>query len=934
MNPLTAYQPVSASSICVFEGLLGALPPERHLELFSRTLDIPGLREAGLGYEFRVLERALGDPSPPNLARAFSLYQRPGRLFYHAAREARTLAETLEIAIDAPPEDPPLRPEDAAAQSAWHRFDRFASGAARLMDMGALYDPVGALSGGIIYFLDKQGLKSHWDEARRKGEEWAPPPSFGVLSRENPARLERYNRGLNDQVGDVNFGFPPELQMTVVPQAYADLLRRKSGFHVTIPASEILGDVLTPEWAGSLPPGALVLNGMKGLYDGLTPLEYEEKILGPEGMRQVIDFLGFASSSKETREIREYLEGKRPSLAPLEIVLACLDANRGVELAMRYCGPSAQIGFGTFEGIPIVTVEDLGLPKPVRFVVLSDRDAIRANEKASIDKNLQALRLGGDLFRMMEERAVQGVAGDDDLYRRFASEYRTRMEQAEQDIRKVLELEGIPASKRVLLPGVVKDLYGSWGTEDFKNLYGLVRRIFAPDAAEEEWREATILLKLQIRRYYSVRNPCYGFGMAADRAAMMHGRGLDRETLKATARRMVERGQISEADVALLGDPSSAHFFFSTIPEGLLPEGLQIAAQLPDRCRLLKIEMGDLPESYRDAFFLVQRLQRSALFDADVYRRIVEVSRELAHVFLGDPRSEKTAYLSSLAALRTLFEKGYALLRASGRVIEAGREAQGLVARIVGHVRLLVRNIESNGRIGPAEIAVINQGVIEALTVANLFYILPPEESRTEAERLNRRLKALASYAKTLDLDEVFPPSSAPEGGIDAQAARLMVKMRDRIFAAIGERLIDLTYQMNVRLHSVDRAITRGEVGKALDRMIREIEEAIRGSDDSPADPMAAFLLGGVVQMVRQTRNLLPRKLSARQSLLTYQALVEALIHTRRFLVMPEDRAEVEIRYTLKRFSKIQAYLKGHPEVKSPLWNFGNGNSNPPPPLS
>lgn len=926
MSASSLFVPVSAANIALFEGILGSLPAGRRQELFSDTLNhvigSEGLQAERLAFERGILQTAISDPSQANLDRAFSLYQRPGRLFFEAAHHVDEFMSLQPAEVPPDLQEVSSREEDVAAQQAWWRFE---AGATRFLDMGTLFDPVGALSGGIIYYLGQQGLQGHP----------APPPSFGVLSRESPARLERYNRGLNDQVGDVDFGFPTALKMVVVPNVYAELLRGRLGFHVAIPASEIVEDYATVAWAKSLHPEARILTSIKGLVDGRTPLEYYEDILKKAKRdNPVIDFLGFASSSKLVREQREFRDGKRTALEPLEIVLATPDANHGVELATRLGGNGATLKQETYEGIPLTVVENPSLPRPVRFVVLSDRAAIRANEKASIDKNLQALRLGGDLFAMMEEQAAQGVVGDDELYKKFASDYQAQMVLAEQDIRKVLELEGIPSNKRVILPEVLRDLYGSWGTDDFKNLYELVGRIFAPDAAVEDWQEAMVLLKLRIRQYYSVRNPCYGFCMAADRAAMIHGRWLGSDTLRSTAKRLLDKGEITEKDMGSLGiieEKSFTHFFFSMIPEGLSPEGLQIAQQLPDRCRLFKLKMEALPASYRNAFLLVQRLQRSALFDADVYRKIVDVSRDLAHVLVGDARAEKTAYLKYLASLREHFESGYRLLRASEKVLRSGRDAQFLVGRIVGHMRLLIRNIENNESIGPAEIAVINQGVIEALTMANLFYILPPEESRTEAEHLNRRLKALASYGRSLDLNEVFPRTKQTESALDAQYMRLIVGMKDKVFGAVGDRLIDLTYKMNVRLHSLDRAITRGEVGKALDGMIAALVESAKGKEAS-ADPGISFFLGGVAQTVRQIRSLLPKKFSPHQSLLLYQSLVEALIHTRRFIVLPEDRAEVEIGYTMKRFFKIQEYLKGNADVHTPLWYFGNGNSNPPPP--
>jgi hypothetical protein len=44
-------------------------------------------------------------------------------------------------------------------------------------------------------------------------------------------------------------------------------------------------------------------------------------------------------------------------------------------------------------------------------------------------------------------------------------------------------------------------------------------------------------------------------------------------------------------------------------------------------------------------------------------------------------------------------------------------------------------------------------------------------------------------------------------------------------------------------------------------------------------------------------------------------------------LVLPADRAAVEIQYTAKRFQKIYDFARG--VEASPLWYFGNGNSVP-----
>jgi hypothetical protein len=933
MTPLETFAPVAAVSLVQFEGLLLSLPSSQRSDLLSHTLQVIDFSGRGLGFERQVLETALSSGSEEQLLRAASLYERPGRLFYEGARHVREIARRLGREIPDINSAAPLPPEDLAAQRAWHWLGHLEGGAAQFADMGAFYDPVGAFSGGIIHFLDRQGLRAHWRSVHHESDDRGPPPAFGILSREKPGRRERYNQGHVDKIGNVVLDFPPELRMVVVPPVYAELLRGKLEFHLTVPASEILEDWVSSAWAKGLHPNARVQTGIKSLVSGMRPLQYFDKVLREAGRPNVpvTDFLGFLSSSKLMRENREFYEGKRASLEPVEIVLACKRGNVATAQAHRMAGPGARTRVETFEGISLTIVENLDLPRPVRFVIVDDPDVIDANEIASIDKNLQAVRLGGDLFNAMLPYALKGEAGGESLYGQFAQAYDREMRRAEVDIRKVLELEGVPASKRILLPGVLKDLYGSWGTEDFGPLYELVSQIFSPTASPEAWQEAMILLKLKVGQYYSVRNPCYGFCMAANRAAMMHGRWLSRNDVEVSVKRLQEKGLLSEGQVSLVGsfeDKSDVHFFFSMIPEGLLPEGLQIAEQMKDRCKLIGVRVNELPQSYQEAHRSALSLRRSLFFDPGVALDVVKLSRELAHVFPGDSRAEKRAYLGYLERLLEHFEQGYKILRASRHMLPGSGDTQFVLKRLIAHLRRTVRRVHSDEGIGPREISMINQVIVETLTVVSRFYFLNQEEGREEASYLMRRLKKLHT-SQTKDFGDLFPEPASPGGTVDGPFARLLVERRDAIFDSVGQGLIELTYEMNVRLHSIDQPITKREIGQALKNIIQALEDTVDRL--SRSDQLAAFFLGGLKETIRLIQKGLPKKLDQHRSHLTYQALAEALIHTRRFLVLPEDRAAVEVQYTIKRFQRILEYVRGDRDIPSPLWHFGNGNSRPPP---
>ncbi|HSA59679.1 MAG TPA: hypothetical protein VLJ37_08340 [bacterium] len=939
MSGFPSFTYVPPACLELMQRVVTALPGASVPSLLQNTLALTDLSARGLGFEHDLIRRALSDPS--TLDQALALYQRPGRLFYAVAPHAEELRSALGLSIEMP-EAIIDRPEDKRAQFAWQRFAALEKGATEFVDQGVFYDPVSAMSHGVIHYLDREGQNDRRLQRRARGEDWTPPPSFGVLSRESPERLEQYNRCENDHLGDLAFDYPPELQMVVVPRVYAPLLRSRMEWQVVINASDQLKGAFTPEKARELPKSVRLLTGMKGLPGGRTPLELFDDVLKEAGLEvPVSDAMGYASASRIVREQRLNRAGRRGQGDLLEIVLSDPHTLNALEIAKRWTNAGDRgVRQETYRGVPLVVVENLNLRPPLKVTIVSDRDVIRANEKASIDKNLQAIKLGKDLFERMLSSVMDGQMGDPLLYREFAKFYEERMEQAEYDILAAMELEDIPENKRVILPGVRKDLYGSWTTTSFEPLYQLVQKIFNPETPEHEWQEAMVLLKLKIGEYYSVRNPQYGFCMAVDRAAVMAGRYLSREKLVQTVERLRAKGLLVDQDgkplshekidrkVGLRATPNGAHFFFSTIPQGLSPEGLQIAEQLPNRHGRKRIKR--LPKSYEEAHLHVERLQNSVFFDPEIYSQIVDLSREFGGIFAGAPAAQRLKYLSLLEALNSHFEKALGALIASKHVYPRIHDTQELLKQLVVRMRILIGRVRENSDLGPEEIALLNQGMIETLTVANLFFMLPPEEMENEVRHLLRRLKAVLHYAKSGDIEDLFPLKSGDSASGEPGVNAMLAELKQSIFPAVSGGLIELTYRMNVRLHSGGEAVEKKHVMDALQQIAGSLKDAVKSLDGADFKPRSfldgvANTLDGIAKDFQANK-----KISKLQRLFIYQALVECLIHTRRFLVLPPDRAGLEFQYTVKRFLKIHGFVQG--TVESPLWFFGNGNSNPPPP--
>lgn len=919
--------PVPQTRLQLVSGLFQSVDPARLRPLLERVysaISMPGFSEARVR-----IQAALGqtDEAVLETARHAILGNHPTLLalipYANELAEAAGLGSLVaelergSAVFGAPPVFEDVRVEDA--------WERLITGAGALHGFHpALYAPVGALAVGAIHLLDRRGLQAHGQA----------PPSFGIFvrGRESPGRIAQYNLGETSSVGNVAFDFPPELQMAVVPSTHLSELRRRAPIQFVMPASEVLAEYFAVDWARDLPQNATIVSGVKGLVTGgKTPLEYFAEVFREAGRSDicVVDVLGYLPSSAMMREQRETLAGKSPTTASWDVVLTSNFPLRAVALAKRWAGPGVVEREENYQGVPVIVVENNEFVPPLRMVIVTDPDVIRANELASVYKNLEALQLGRLLLEEMFAHIHKGRRADATLASELNAFYQRHMQEAERDMERVLELESIPKAKAVILPEVRNDLYGSWGTQNFLEMYQLAWSLLRRDASKEEWSEAMVLLKRRIRGYYSVRNPCYGFCLAADRAAVLMGRWLSQEEVAETIRRLQQKGLIP-ADEPIPEGNDSPHFFFSMIPEGLVPEGLQVAELLRERYRGDRFRR--LPQSFREAHLLVERIQRQMFFAPEIQRSIVDLSLEAARILPGSAEVTRERFLEIGERLYVFFERALRILRAGERIYPQQRQTQAFVAEQTRMIRQILDQIRANERLGSQEICLLNQAMLEALTRANLFYILPPTEVRQQVAYLRRRLGYIAEFAIHGGGPGALAPTDEPFGSTDLPLVPILSGVRERLFEKIGEGLIALTHDMSAKIYEEGTAISRASLVRAVGAMTTAIETAKGQIDaDSPPDDF----LFGILKTLHDIRGLVEsrdRKLNGHERLRIFQALIEAMIHARRFLIYPPEQAAVEVRYTVKRFERIRDFLRGETGVSSPLWYFSTGKTLRPVP--
>lgn len=917
------------------------LPAERVPALLVRT---DAFLEGRPDWEMEksIIRRALESRDANQMDEAFRLFQWKGPLLAVLAPQAEKIGREIGFgeAVDSLGDFwQTAETVDRQTISAWSDLE--AGVLTGLQYAPALCDPPGALAYGAIHYLDRQGLRLFCRDEKKR------PPLLGLLSRNETAlRMATFNlRRESDKVGgEIGFDFPPDLQMQVVPSVYAKRLR-KLPLQFDMISSDVFAGLYTRTWASSLRQEAVVATGVKGLTaEGLTPLEHLELVL-KEAKREdvtVIDILGFLPSRKMMGEMREFLAGDRTNFSEdtWSVTLACPDAIRTEQLLRRWLGDDVKIAKKMCreredtEEVLTYVAENPDCRPPLRITIVFDRDVIRANELASIYKNLAALDLGNFLFEEMFKAAVAGKPWDSTLRLEFAKRYRERMEMAERDVRRALELRKIPEGKRIILQDIRHDMYGSWDTENFENLYRLVRQIFGPVTTAKEAAEGMILLKLWIQIYYSVRNTAYAFCAAADHEAARNGISLDSEALRAAVaglagtKLLPKERELPADEEALrrlgLVMQRAPHRSFSMIPSGLFPESLQIARLLPlhfsDDDLFIRISE-ELP-TFQSAFEVAERFQHKSFLDPQIHASVVKICSEMAGILPGRP-GNREIFLRKAIEIRALFEGAGKILETSDQILPRRRlELLAFLRLLIQKMSAIIVNTEIDEILKDSDIALINQATFEVLARANRFYILPLSEIRDEAKFILERLDQLVAFSETGKWDNLYP---APAGGMGEGASpeRDLTRDRSSFFESIGPGLVDLVRSMSLEIHTA--TVKKGDLLKNLDSLIAIFEGAAGNFKDQP---VIRDYVRGLAVVLRSTRTKISQKriFDGSHRLLIHGAVIEALIQARRFIVFPEERAVTELEKIRKGFLQIRAYVGGigkrSPKVQSPFWDY------------
>jgi hypothetical protein len=246
-----------------------------------------------------------------------------------------------------------------------------------------------------------------------------------------------------------------------------------------------------------------------------------------------------------------------------------------------------------------------------------------------------------------------------------------------------------------------------------------------------------------------------------------------------------------------------------------------------------------LPASYQDAHNLTQSMRDSVLFDKDVYGQIVGLTRDLAVIRPGLPNAKPANYVGLLEALNSHFEQGLGLLKASKHVFPRIHDTEKLLTSLVKYLKVVISRIKENEAFGEEDASLLNQWVIEALTLSNRFFVLPPEEGDVEAKFLMKRMKAMMNFANRPSIDTLFP-QKAGEFPLDPVVAGHLAGLRPRLADAVGTGLIELTYRMNVQIHTRE-ALTKKRVVDPLAQIRTALQVAM--SQASPAESQALPVL-------------------------------------------------------------------------------------------
>ncbi|MBI3541150.1 MAG: hypothetical protein HY073_03310, partial [Deltaproteobacteria bacterium] len=368
--------------------------------------------------------------------------------------------------------------------------------------------------------------------------------------------------------------------------------------------------------------------------------------------------------------------------------------------------------------------------------------------------------------------------------------------------------------------------------------------------------------------------------------------------------------------------PNAAENFLSVVPDHLLPEGFQIAEILPERCRKKGIKFKDLPNSFRSAHDIAQRMHHTTLVPAELRQKIVDLSQKMALIVSGDPAKVRSQFVGLAKELQGYFEAAMRIYSLNAKTL-GNRTSPMLLTGLMLGISRIIEMLEDGGHFGAEQIVVLNQAVLEALTDAQLLAILPPSERDAQVSSLGQSMIRLACYVETGVFSDLYPELAGGEELSHEVAAQLNV-IRGDVFMALGPGLISLTHAMSRGLNAENETFDKSRIAKAASNAARAIVAA--QEKVNPPEAVAPFF-GRFSGLLTDIATELSRKaeggskvikFNASQRRSIYHALIVALIRARRFMVFPEEHAPQQLVQTLALLQQILDFTRTG--SGSPLW--------------
>ncbi len=783
-------------------------------------------------------------------------------------------------------------------------------------------------------------------------------PDFGDTPDKRENLMAGKVPGLEEKDILTNFFKDDRLHPAAVPSRHRALFAQHARRVVLAPVAQGLANCFPVEMARAVKAPSPSVNAIslisavKGLNEsGMTALEYIERTLNavsdPEGAKKVsvIDVLGYIPAVVFMKHMQEYKTTGVWKGDPLHLVLACPDHDEALALARKWCRADAAPGKSCLvtgskndassnnedareveitkeirNGIEYTVVENKSMVPPLKIVLLTDPVAIKANELASVYKNLMGLKLGRELFQetlrcvedvdhplhatQLANRGITEPAAQEEERREYLKRfYKKREKIAEREIYEAINLDlGITNAKKLILAEVKEDMYGSWTVTDFNRVYQLTRDVFSPTLSNDEREEGIVKFKFNVGSAFTVRNIQYGFAWAADEAALGRNFSLKRSRATELLGRLVASGDVP-AKSEIFTPKNGGFFYFSLIPDKLTAEGVSIAENLPRR---YKKRFNDLPEGIKEASRFVQRFHLESFLGNEARTELLKLSREMAQALLPLERLEGNALESSrdvvigfISRISDSLDKAESHLRTHLTAVIGSplheRAKQSL--EIIDGFR---RNLEEiRDRIGSAleanhfYYAWIMQEMIEIMALSNRIDIVPPSAVGKQAAEIGRKLS-------------MIPPAPAENGSTSSAS----LPDRTLLASLVMPSMTDLVFDMSQKLHSPTAVIRNSYLTKIIDEWEQNLRKAqgtlTREDHFKPIAPS----ITAAIDLMRKIKKALRSSHTPQMRGYALQALIELVIHARRLFIVGTQEDFVSTMKALEaRLERLYRFL-------------------------